>query len=209
MAVSFDLFGTLVAVDRPADPAGAVARQLRDRGVAVPDDWAAAYREAHVELAPGRELPLSDHVRAALASRGIDADGETVAGAVRAAFDGQVRTRDGASAAVAAAAERGPVGVLSNCSVSGLVERTVERSTLDPDEFDAVVASVDCGWRKPDSRAFDAVADALGVERSGLVHVGDDPATDGGADDCGARGVLLSDVPLSALPAHLEGSTCR
>lgn len=57
MATSFDLFGTLVAVDRPADPAAAVGDELRDRGVAVPDDWAAAYAETHVEAPAGAEVP--------------------------------------------------------------------------------------------------------------------------------------------------------
>ncbi|WP_436929500.1 HAD family hydrolase [Halosimplex halobium] len=209
MAVSLDLFGTLVAVSRPAEPAAAVARELRERGVAVPDDWATVYREPQVTVEAGAELPLSDHVRHALASRGVDADAETVAAAIRAAFDGPVETRDGAETAVAAAAERGPVGVLSNCSVAGLVERTLARSTLDADRFDAVVASVGCGYRKPDRRAFEAIADALDVAVADLVHVGDDPATDGGAEDAGARSVLLTDTELTDLPGELEAMGCR
>ncbi|QLH81653.1 HAD family hydrolase [Halosimplex pelagicum] len=209
MAVSFDLFGTLVAVSRPAEPAEAVARQLRERGVAVPDGWATAYREPQVTVESGAELALSDHVGHALASRGVDADAGTVAAAVRAAFDGPVDTREGAGAAVAAAAERGPVGVLSNCSVNGLVERTLDRSALDADRFDAVVASVDCGWRKPDRRAFEAVAEAFGVPLADLIHVGDDPETDGGAEAAGARSVLLDDTHLADLPARLEGRECR
>jgi FMN phosphatase YigB (HAD superfamily) len=209
VAVSVDLFGTLVAVDRPDDPAQAVARELRERGVPVPDGWTAAYREPQVTVDEGAELPLSDHVRRALASRGVDADGETVAAAVRGAFDGPVETREGAETAVAAAAQRGPVGVLSNCSVAGLVERTLRRSTLDADRFDAVVASVDCGYRKPDRRAFEAVAGALDVAVANLVHVGDDPATDGGAEDAGARSVLLTDTELTDLPGELEAMGCR
>ncbi|QPV64218.1 HAD family hydrolase [Halosimplex litoreum] len=209
MAVSFDLFGTLVAVSRPADPAEAVAAQLRERGVAVPENWAAVYREPQVSLQDGSELALSDHVGHALANRGVDADAETVATAVRGAFDGPVKTREGAQAAVEAAAERGPVGVCSNCSVDGLVERTLERSRLDADRFDAVVASVDCGWRKPDRRAFDAIARGLDVTVDDLVHVGDDPATDGGAGDAGARSVLLTDIDLTDLPARLEAMECR
>ena len=209
VAVSFDLFGTLVAVERPAEPAAEVARALRERGVAVPDDWATAYREPQVAVETGAERPLSDHVRRALASRGVDADGATVASAVRGAFDGPVETREGAAAAVAAAAEGGAVGVLSNCSVAGLVERTLDRSELDAARFDAIVASVDCGYRKPDRRAFAAVADALGVGLADLVHVGDDPATDGGADDAGARSVLLTDTDIPEVPARLEAMGCR
>ncbi|WP_415380404.1 HAD family hydrolase [Halosimplex sp. TS25] len=209
MVVSFDLFGTLVAVERPDEPADAVGRELRERGVAVPDDWVRAYREPQVAVDPGRETPLSDHVAAALASRDVDADEAVVEAAVRAAFDGAVETREGAEAAVDAAAAHGTVGVLSNCSVTGLVERALDRSTIDPERFDAVVASVDSGWRKPDPRAFEAVAAALETPTERLVHVGDDPATDGAASKAGATPILLSDVSLRDLPTELEAIRSR
>ena len=207
MATSFDLFGTLVDVDRPADPAAAVGREIEALGVALPTGWATAYRTPQVEAPEGSEVSLLEHVRAIL--EGDDAheraDRRVVRRALLRAFDTDVRTRTGASRAVSAAAERGPVGVLSNCSVPGLVARTLDRSTLDAGRFDAVVASVDIGWRKPDPRAFEAVADRLGVDVTDLVHVGDDPTTDGGATDAGARAVLLDSTPLADLPAHLDG----
>lgn len=204
MAVTFDLFETLVTVDRLAEPSAAVATELTARDVLVPDDWHEAYREMHVDVPPGAELSLSTHVKGALDSRGITVDGETVERAVVAAFEPEVRTRPGALKAVAAAAHLGPVGILSNCSVPTLVPRTLERSAIDIDSFDAVVSSVDCGWRKPDERAFRAVADALDVPTTDLIHVGDDAIADGGGADVGARTLLLSDVPLSTVPDHLE-----
>jgi len=211
-ATSFDLFGTLVAVERPSDPAAAVATELRARGVPVPDDWGDAYAESHVDAPEGAEVPLPTHVSAALASRGVDATGEghgdgrgnVLRRAVVAAFDPEVRTRHGARRAVESAADRGPVGVLSNCSVPELARRALLRSDLDREAFDAVVTSVGCGWRKPDRRAFEAVAARLRVEPSALVHVGDDPRTDGGAADAGATSILLDDVSLPELPAALE-----
>ncbi|MFC7097602.1 HAD family hydrolase [Halobaculum marinum] len=206
-AVSFDLFGTLVNADRPADPATAVARELRERGVTVPDDWAAAYAEPHLDYDDGGERPLHHHVAAALASRTSLAEREVVddaAVAVRAAFDAPVETRDGAVEAVATLAERYPVGVCSNCSVPGLVQRTLDRSALDPGAFETVTASVDCGWRKPDRRAFATVADGLGVPVDSLLHVGDDPATDGAVADHGGVALLVDDVPLRDLPATVE-----
>ncbi|MFC7139730.1 HAD family hydrolase [Halosimplex aquaticum] len=209
MVVSFDLFGTLVTVERPDDPAEAVAHELRERGVTIPDDWARAYREPQVAVDPGRETPLSEHVSAALESRDVDADDATVRAAVLAAFDRPVATREGAEAAVDAAARHGTVGVLSNCSVTGLVERALDQSTIDPERFDAVVASVDSGWRKPDPRAFEAVAGALDAPVERLVHVGDDPATDGAASEAGATPLLLSDVPLRDFPAELEAIRSR
>jgi FMN phosphatase YigB (HAD superfamily) len=204
VAVSFDLFGTLVAAARPADPASAVADELAARDVAVPDDWADAYREVHVDAPAGAEVPLPAHVARALASRGVDAPGNVPRRAVVAAFDPDVETRPGAVAAVAAAREAGPVALCSNCAVPELVGRTLVRSDLARDDFDAVVTSVACGWRKPDAHIFETCADALGVPVTDLLHVGDDPATDGGVTDAGGIFWDVADVPLSELPARLE-----
>lgn len=209
-AISFDLFGTLVDVAYPSDPATVVATELETRGVAVPDDWSDAYAESHIDADPGTEVSLTEHVRAALTSRGVTVTptdgehGDVIRQAVGTAFDPDVETRSGATDAVDAAGDRGPVGILSNCSVSGLVHRTLARSKLDREAFDGVVTSVDCGWRKPDRRAFESVAAELDVHPSNLVHVGDDVRTDGGAADAGATAVLIDDVPLQRVPSLLE-----
>jgi len=205
VAVSFDLFRTLVDADLPDDPASAIAEELRARDVAVPDDWAAAYHETHVDAPEGAAVPLMAHVSAALASRGVQAPGNAPRRAVVAAFDPAVETREGAVAAVRAASERGPVAVLSNCAVPQLARKSLLRSELDREEFDAIVTSVACGWAKPDSRAFETCADRLGVAVGDLVHVGDDPETDGGIEECGGEAVLLGDVSLAEFPAWLAG----
>jgi HAD superfamily hydrolase (TIGR01509 family) len=202
VTTSFDLFGTLVDAQRPEDPAAAVADALTDRGVRVPGDWTAAYREPRAEVEPGVERPLPDHVADALDSRSVDAAPETVLEATVEAFERPVERRQSALAAVEAARKRGPVAVLSNCSVPGLVERTLDRAGL-AGEFDAVVTSVDCGRRKPDERAFRAVADALGAESEQLVHVGDDPEADGAVEAVGGRAVLLTETDLREVPEEL------
>jgi len=203
VAVSFDLFDTLVTADRPGEPWDAVADTLGERGVAVPEDWEAAYRSSHIDIERGAELSLVDHTAAALASRGVAADREMVRAALLAAFDGPVTVRDGTVEALRAARSSGPVGLLSNCSLPGLVDRTLERVAL-PVEFDAVVTSVGCGWRKPHDRAFGAAADALGVPPAELIHVGDDPRADGGGRTAGVTVVLTDEVPLAAFPEWLE-----
>lgn len=202
MAVSFDLFGTLVDAETPDDPAGAVAVELRERGVSVPSDFCDAYREIHIDAPEGAEVPLPAHVAAALSSRGVDTPNNAARRAVVAAFDPAVERRDGARSAIEAAAKLGPVGLCSNCSVPELVSRTLLRAGLRG-SFDAVVTSVGCGWRKPDPRAFEAVSGALGVGTDDLVHVGDDPATDGGIRAAGGEFVDIADVPLSNLRTHL------
>jgi len=210
VAVSFDVFGTLVAIERSGDPWAAVADSLADRGVAVPEDWEAAYRSSHRDYERGREAPIDEHVRLALASRDTEVTADTAREAVLDAFDGPVTRRDGAVAALEAAHGRGPVAVCSNCSVPGLVERTLSRTGLGPARDcgpDAVVTSVGCGWRKPHAAIFEATADALDVPLASLVHVGDDARTDGGADRAGARSVLLEDITLETVAARLrEGS---
>jgi len=172
----------------------------------VPDDWHVAYGERHVDAPPGGEVPLPAHVAHALASRGVDAPENVARHAVIAAFDPDVTRREDALTAVRDATEHGPVGLLSNCAVPELVSKTLIRAGLRG-EFDAVTTSVGCGWRKPHAKAFEAAADALGVASSTLIHVGDDPETDGGVVDVGGRFVDVTETPLSAVAAELEAES--
>ncbi|SDD34333.1 HAD family hydrolase [Natrinema hispanicum] len=203
MGVSFDLFGTLVTADRPADPAAAVATELENRDVAVPNDWADAYAEAHVDAPDGAEVPLPAHVSRALASRGVDYNHNAARRAVVAAFDPTVETRPGALEAVDAAREHGPVAICSNCSVPELVGRTLVRSDFARDDFDAIVTSVGCGWRKPAPKIFELTAEELGVVPDELIHVGDEPQADGGIEAVGGTALLLEDTSLTDVPTRL------
>ena len=203
MGVSFDLFGTLVTADRPADPAAAVATELENRDVTVPDDWADAYAEAHVDAPDGAEVPLPAHVSRALASRGVDYEHNAARRAVVAAFDPTVETRSGAREALAAARDHGPVAICSNCSVPELVGRTLVRSDFARDDFDAIVTSVGCGWRKPAAQIFELTAEELDIAPDDLIHVGDDPRADGGIEAVGGTALLLEETPLADVPARL------
>lgn len=206
--VSFDLFGTLVTVEKPEDPAEAIATELESRGVSIPSDWSAAYTESHTDIPAGREHSLPKHVSAALASRSEtccpdDLRTEAVH-AVMAAFDTDVRTRPGAIQAVERLATHVPVGVLSNCAVPTFAERVLNRAAIDETVFDAVVTSIGCGWRKPHPNAFETVANELDIDVDELLHVGDTPETDGRADTAGATSCLVSNVALTELTACLE-----
>lgn len=208
-AVTFDLFGTLVSTPSIDNPADLVAEELSCRGISVPADWEDYFLEPHIEVDAGEEIPLNKHVEAALAAgsdageSATDEEKRLIREAVIAAYDIPVSRRDGAQVALAAAREIGPVGLLSNCSVPGLVERTLERTDLGG-SFDATLASVDCGLRKPDPRSFQAIADRLGVATQQVIHVGDDATTDGGMSDAGGTVILLDDTTLQDLPARLK-----
>jgi FMN phosphatase YigB (HAD superfamily) len=204
VAVSFDLFGTLVEVTPPDDPAKAVATALSERDVSVPSDWKHVYTAPHLDVPSGAELSLVDHVKAGLESRDRDVSRSVVRAALLDAFETPIRTRKGAQTAVTVAKRCGPIGILSNCSVPGLVQHTLSQSDLNPDVFDAVVSSVECGWRKPDERAFREISARLGVSLSELTHIGDDPETDRGATDAGATAILLDDVTLSDISREME-----
>lgn len=210
VALSFDLFGTLVEVERPDEPWTAVADSLAEYDVRVPETWEDAYRQSHREYDRGREAPLDEHVRLALQQCDINVSPTTARRVVVDAFDGQATRRPGADEALAAATSNGPVAVCSNCSVPGLAGRVLSSIDLDPTTSlgpDVVITSVGCGWRKPHRRIFEATADALGVTLSDLIHVGDDPRTDGGAERAGARSILLGECSLETLTTRLrEGS---
>jgi hypothetical protein len=167
VAVSLDLFGTLVTVDTPDDYAAAVGDALEERGVRVPDDWPALFRTAHASVEQGAEIPLADHVSDALAAGGVDADPGAVAEAVGTALTpapDAVTRRDGAPALLAAAAERGPVGLLSNCSVPGLAESCLAHTAVDAARFDAVARPF------PDAEAGAATDRVLGTYLHGLFE---------------------------------------
>jgi FMN phosphatase YigB (HAD superfamily) len=87
--------------------------------------------------------------------------------------------------------------VCSNCSVPGLVRKTLVRADLR-DAFDVVVASAACGWRKPDERIFERVADGLDCDPGQLVHVGDSDA-DAGVERVGGSFVDVRDVASAEL----------
>lgn len=200
--VSLDLFGTLVTVKKPSDPATVIARELDSRGIDVPADWSEAYREPHLDVKEGAELSIPDHVTAALVSRDESVVCQeiqpTVEAAVSAAFEVEAEPRPGAKRAIEELPERQPVAVLSNCAVPGLAEHALDSAGIDPTAFEAVVTSVGCGWRKPDSRAFAAVADELGIKIESLLHIGDDSQTDGGITAAGGSSCIVGDGTLAA-----------
>ncbi|QZA87467.1 HAD family hydrolase [Salinarchaeum sp. IM2453] len=204
MAISFDLFGTLIEADRPTEPSTAVKDGLKSSGVSVPSDWKDAYWEHHLSKPEGAEISLKEHVQAALESRGVQAEESQVDQALQEAFDPKVYTRPNARDIVRWANRQGPVAVCSNCTIPGLVDRSIRRSDISIDVFDVVISSSEFGWRKPHPKIFHKVADELSVEPSELIHVGDTPDADGGIEDVGGTAILLTEYNIKEVPEVLN-----
>jgi len=80
---------------------------------------------------------------------------------------------------------RYPIGLLTNGNTHP------DRCGL-PGVFDAIVLGPDHGFEKPDRRAFEAIADGLGVDLGSLLHVGDGRDDIEGANGVGATSVYLN-----------------
>jgi putative hydrolase of the HAD superfamily len=104
----------------------------------------------------------------------------------------QVRFRDGAAAALSAARERGPVGLVTN---GGRDTQTTKLDALGiGDAFDATVFCDPAGGvpPKPDPTPFERALGDLDVDPEACVHVGDSKASDVvGAHAAGVQSVWV------------------
>ena len=79
-------------------------------------------------------------------------------------------------------------GLLTSKLVAFLSREVVERSDL-LSSFDMLLDESETGLAKPDPRAYDQAAVAMGLDPAGIVFVDDDPANVAGADAAGMAGV--------------------
>lgn len=102
----------------------------------------------------------------------------------------------GALEAVRDLAERYPVAIISDTMLSpGSTIRELLRRYDLLDVFTSFVFSDESGCAKPDPRAFEAAASALGTSTGHLMHIGDLRPTDiAGALATGARAVLFTGI---------------
>lgn len=211
-AVVFDLDGTLF------DHAGAAARAVDDLlgalGVAATDRLRAAWAEAeerHFERWRRGEVDFAEQRRARLVEvlplAGLRPphdphELDLLFGRYLAAYRAAWRPFPGSAPLLRAVrdADR-PVGVLTN----GTEEQQRDKlaATGLSDLVDVVCTSERIGVAKPDRRAFERVADELGVPAAACLFVGDDPQRDvAGARAAGMRAVLVD-------PARDGGAAVR
>ncbi len=101
---------------------------------------------------------------------------------------------EGAEEAVRKAAERFPVGLISDTAISpGRVLRTVLERNGVGGCFQVLTFSDEVGVAKPQRPMFQCTADALGVPTGALLHVGDLEPTDiAGVQAVGGTGALFT-----------------
>lgn len=101
---------------------------------------------------------------------------------------------EGALEAVKGAAERVPVGLISDTGVSpgSSLKAVMDRNGFSP-HFSALVFSDEIGVSKPRPQMFEAAARSLGVLPQDLLHIGDLEPTDvAGAHAIGAKAALFT-----------------
>jgi FMN phosphatase YigB (HAD superfamily) len=202
-AVTIDAYGTLVTL---RDPAGALDRALRARGIERPRGEVAAafavearyYRDRSHEGADEASLALlrRDCASVFLEALGTDLDPADFAPAFVGALEFEA-----VPGAVEAVAELERIGlrlaVVSNWDVA-LTEH-LERIGL-AGRFGAIVTSAEAGAPKPDPRIFELTLERLRVRPERALHVGDSEADEEGAR---AAGMAFAPAPLADLPARL------
>lgn len=189
-AVVFDLDYTLAVPRR--DRATILDEATTATG--APSFTRDAYLEAHRRnlTSETREPIFAD----LLEGSDSDADPAAVATAYRETIADSLEPLPGVEAMLADLREEYRVGLLTNGPVRA------QRDKLETlgweDAFDAALVTGELEAGKPDSRAFDAIADALGVDPADAVYVGDEVEADiSGATGVGMRAiqVLLEDGP--------------
>ncbi len=212
-AVGFDLFNTLITVDKGAlkDAVESLLESLRESGLEpdsaqfVEDHRDAALRFIKETRRDGRETHNRFWIQAALEAQGIllPPDDPRIAEGVEAyfyTFLDNVRLIPGTLEMLETVGKRFRVGLLSNFThtpAALAILKAVDLARF----FEVCVISGDIGFRKPHARAFEALVSGLGVDSADMIYVGDDLESDvTGALQSGLRPVWSTYVRDRGLP---------
>jgi len=212
-AVGFDLFNTLVTVDKNAlkEAVESLLQSLQKRGLEpdqtrfVEDHRMAALRFIRETRKDGRETHNRFWIQAALEAQGIlvSPDDPRIREGVEAYFStfmGHVRMIPGTMDMLEAVGKRFRVGLLSNFTHTPAARAILNAMDLEP-FFEVCVISGEIGYRKPHARAFKPLVSGLGVDSACMIYVGDDPESDiTGALESGLQPVWTTYVRDRGLP---------
>jgi putative hydrolase of the HAD superfamily len=94
------------------------------------------------------------------------------------------------------------LAVVSNTHSPAMVPELLIRAGI-ADLFDAVVLSVDVGWRKPHPAVYATALEALGITAGEAIFVGDSYAADfAGPDAAGITAFLIDPGKTAEVPAE-------
>lgn len=213
-AIGFDLFNTLLTIE-PSALEQAVERltfSLNISGISVEED---SFKKAHREAAlrfinetrrDGRETHNRFWISAALMSQEyeIEPDDSRIAAAVDAyfsAFMGRCHLIPGTIEMLKSLKGVYRLGLLSNFTHPPAMREIIDSLGLTP-HFDVVLISGELGYRKPHPLVFRLLIEELGVKRSQILYIGDDPEPDiVGARQAGIRPVWFTYVRDKGIPS--------
>jgi len=189
-AVGFDLFNTLITVEKDAliDAVQRLLETLNRNGLSVePERFIQDHRDAAMRFLEktkedGRETHNRFWIQAALAAQEItlSPDDRIIGEAVEAyfsAFLDHVSVIPGTHRMLERVGNRFRLGLLSNFTHAPAARAILEVTGLAPC-FGVCAISGDIGFRKPHARAFQALVSGLGVSEDRILYVGDDPEPD-------------------------------
>jgi putative hydrolase of the HAD superfamily len=217
--ILFDFFGTLVtyAPYGPDHDFGRSHRLLGGMGgvqeygeyLAL---WSATESRFEREAdRTGREFSMRDvtaeFLRLALAREPAPAETAAMARAYVADWETCVRYLPGLEEMLAGLRSRYRLAVVSNTDDPDLVPALLEAMGVRP-YFDAVLLSVDVGWRKPHPAIFSSALGELGIEPGDAVFVGDSYRPDYlGPTRAGIRSFLIDPDRRTEVPDHARLSS--
>lgn len=153
-----------------------------------------------------REFSMRDlsagFLRQALDREPAQDEAWSMAHAYLADWDSCVRYLPGLPRMLAGLSERYRLAVVSNTSDTNLVPAHLDAMGVRG-HFDAVILSVDVGWRKPHPAIFAAALEELGIEPHHAVFVGDSFEPDyQGPTQAGIRSFLIDPEHVTSVPDH-------
>jgi len=206
-AIGFDLFNTLMTVERAALDQAIISliRSLEQSGFHLRQEaFIRAHREAALRLIAetrqnGRETHNRFWVCEALAAQGyiLSPDDTRISAAVEdyfSTFSEYCYLIPGTDTMLDSVRGEYRLGLLSNFTHAPAARKIIDRTGLTP-FFDVVLISGEIGYRKPYPLVFDRLVEALKVERSLILFVGDDLEADvTGAARAGLQPVWMTYV---------------
>ncbi|MGH3294005.1 MAG: HAD family hydrolase [Trebonia sp.] len=212
--VLFDFFGTLVtyAPNGPDHDFGRSHQLLRGMGSPLGyqgylAQWAAVGSRLDQEAdRTGREYAMRElsaaFLRQALDREPAAGEADALAGAYLADWNACVSYVPGLPQMLAGLSGRYRLAIVSNTSDTELVPAHLDAMGAR-DYFDALILSVQVGWRKPHPQIYAAALDKLGIGPSEAVFVGDSYGPDyHGPTQAGIRSFLIDPARATEAPDH-------